>query len=81
MTRLMPLFLRQIVLVFAVVVASSQRDAYIVRRQPEEELRHTLTHIRHEVITLAGRGGIGKISLALTVLHKIAEQGTFEYIV
>ena len=57
------------------------RSGYIARRELEEELRQKLTHSRHEVITLAGRGGIGKTSLALTVLQKVAEQGTFEYIV
>lgn len=57
------------------------RPGYIVRHQLEEKLRQKLTHSRQEVITLAGRGGIGKTSLALSVLHKIAEQGTFEYIV
>ncbi len=57
------------------------RSSYIVRSRLEEELRRKLTHPRHEVITLAGRGGIGKTSLALSVLHTMAEQGTFEYIV
>lgn len=57
------------------------RSGYIARRKLEEELFQKLTHSRHEIVTLAGRGGIGKTSLALTVLHKIAEQGTFEYIV
>lgn len=56
------------------------RSGYIVRHQLEEEFRQELTDSRQEVITLAGRGGIGKTSLALSVLHKIAEQGTFEYI-
>ncbi len=57
------------------------RSSYIERSQLEEELHRKLTHPRHEVITLAGRGGIGKTSLALSVLHTVAEQGTFEYIV
>lgn len=57
------------------------RPDYIARHQLEEELRQKLTNSRQEVITLAGRGGIGKTSLALSVLHRIAEQGTFEYIV
>jgi tetratricopeptide (TPR) repeat protein len=57
------------------------RPDYIARHQLEEELRQKLTNSRQEVITLAGRGGIGKTSLALSVLHTIAEQGTFENIV
>lgn len=57
------------------------RSGYVARYQLEEELRQKLSNSRHEVVTLAGRGGIGKTSLALTVLHKIAENGTFEYIV
>lgn len=57
------------------------RSDYIARFQLEDELRQKLTHSRQEVITLAGRGGIGKTSLALSVLHRIAEQGTFFYIV
>ena len=56
-------------------------STYIDRRQLEDDLRERLTASRHEVITLAGRGGIGKTSLALSVLHELAEQGAFEYIV
>lgn len=54
---------------------------YVDRRNLEENLRQKLTRSRHEVITLSGRGGIGKTSLALSVLHEIAEQDTFENIV
>lgn len=54
---------------------------YIDRRQLEEGLEQKLTYSRHEVITLAGRGGIGKTSLALSVLHHIAKLDAFEYIV
>ena len=35
---------------------------------------------RNWVITVLGRGGIGKTSLTLTVLHKLAEEGPFDYI-
>lgn len=55
--------------------------SYIDRHQIEEGLSQKLTNSRHEVITLAGRGGIGKTSLTLSVLHKVAELGTFENIV
>jgi tetratricopeptide (TPR) repeat protein len=57
------------------------RPGYVPRQKLEEDLRQKLTNSRHEVVTLAGRGGIGKTSLALSVLHKIADQGAFEYIV
>ena len=57
------------------------RPGYVPRRPLEDELLQKLTNSRHEVVTLAGRGGIGKTSLALTVLQRIAEQDEFEYIV
>lgn len=58
-----------------------RRPDYVARRPLEDDLRQKLTNSRHEVVTLAGRGGIGKTSLALSVLQEIAELGTFEYIV
>jgi hypothetical protein len=42
---------------------------YVERPQLEEELSRVLLDDRHPVVTLAGRGGIGKTSLALHVLH------------
>lgn len=53
---------------------------YINRQSLEEELNQRLSDNRHPIITLVGRGGIGKTSLALSVLHKIAEVGLFEAI-
>lgn len=48
------------------------QETYIRRRLPENDLYTALTDSRHPVVTLVGRGGIGKTSLALSVLHKVA---------
>jgi hypothetical protein len=52
-------------------------DGYIKRPELEEELRARLVDDRHPVITLAGRGGIGKTSTALASLHSIAQEHRF----
>jgi hypothetical protein len=49
------------------------REGYIKRSALEAELTALLADDRHPLITLQGRGGVGKTSLALTVLHQIAE--------
>lgn len=41
-----------------------RREAYVRRPALENELRDRLLDARHPVITLQGRGGIGKTSLA-----------------
>lgn len=46
---------------------------YIQRPELEQSLEDLLMNDRHPVITLVGRGGIGKTSLALHVLHSAAE--------
>lgn len=53
---------------------------YIHRQELESELSEVLLNDRHPVITLVGRGGIGKTYLALSVLHQIADEGYFEAI-
>jgi NB-ARC domain len=45
---------------------------YIAREELEQELIAVLRNDRHPVVTLVGRGGIGKTSLALRVLHEVA---------
>ena len=45
---------------------------YIQRPSLEERLKGALLHERHEIVTLNGPGGIGKTSLALSVLWKLA---------
>jgi NB-ARC domain-containing protein len=54
---------------------------YVPRPQLENELYQTLNDDRHPVITLVGSGGIGKTSLAISVVNRIALEGTFELIV
>lgn len=57
------------------------RSNYVRRSSLETELKNLLTDDRHPVITLAGRGGIGKTSLALSVLHELtATERFFAYI-
>jgi hypothetical protein len=50
---------------------------YVQRQLLETELRERLTDERHPVITLIGIGGAGKTSVALQVLHSLAEDGRF----
>ena len=45
---------------------------YIHRTELEAELESILSNDRNPLITLVGRGGIGKTSLALKVLHQLA---------
>lgn len=54
---------------------------YVRRPRLEDEVRQALTNDRHPIVTLVGRGGIGKTSLALAVLREIAETGRYEVIV
>jgi energy-coupling factor transporter ATP-binding protein EcfA2 len=57
-----------------------KQDGYIKREALEKALYNVLIDDRHPMITLIGRGGIGKTTLALEVLHKIAEEGRFDFI-
>jgi hypothetical protein len=54
---------------------------YVSRRALEDELRDCLLDDRHSLITMAGRGGVGKTSTALQVLHGITATGPFDVIV
>lgn len=54
---------------------------YVSRPRLEAEVREALTNDRHPVVTLVGRGGIGKTSLALAVLHEITRAARYEVIV
>jgi hypothetical protein len=49
----------------------STPSGYISRTVLERDLREALLDDRHPVVTLVGRGGIGKTALALAVLHEI----------
>ncbi len=55
----------------------SRREGYVRRLALESELSSLLTDDRHPLVTLQGRGGVGKTSLALEVLHQIAERETY----
>lgn len=52
-------------------------DGYVPRPKLEADLLALLESSRHSVVTLQGRGGVGKTSLALQVLHDVAGHGTF----
>jgi hypothetical protein len=56
------------------------RADYVHRPGLEERLFDRLTEDNHPIITLAGRGGIGKTSLALRVLHRVADTDRFDFI-
>ncbi len=53
---------------------------YVRRHSLESDLLDILRNDRHPVITLVGRGGIGKTSLALTALGAIAGENRFDAI-
>lgn len=57
------------------------QKGYIHRKDLEAELLSVLANDRHPVITLLGKGGIGKTWLTLHVLHEIANQERFTAIV
>lgn len=53
------------------------QQGYITRERLEADLKNILCDDRHPVVTLVGRGGIGKTSLALKVLSEIASEDRF----
>ena len=59
----------------------SRPEGYIRRESLEKEVLDLLVDDRHPIITLVGRGGIGKTSLALEVLHEVCMRQTFDMIV
>jgi hypothetical protein len=58
-----------------------QQVSYVRRPILEDELRGALLDERHPIVTLVGRGGIGKTSLALAVLYETAKRPRFEAII
>ena len=50
---------------------------YVSRPELEAEIRQLLIDERHAVITLAGRGGVGKTSTAIEILNQIAVAGHY----
>lgn len=58
-----------------------RQKGYIPRTPPENSLyRELVEDNQHRIITLIGRGGIGKTWLALEVLNRLAEEETFDAI-
>ena len=54
---------------------------YVRRSSLESELYNVLSDDRHPVITLTGRGGIGKTSLVLHLLHELCQEDKYDLIV
>lgn len=54
-----------------------RREGYVQRAALEQELSDKLLDSRNPVITLQGRGGVGKTSLALKVLHDLTGHDDF----
>ncbi|MBS4712967.1 NB-ARC domain-containing protein [Aeromonas caviae] len=54
---------------------------YIERRELEDDLHALLLDDRRAVITLLGRGGIGKTSLALKVIPRLYKENRFDAII
>jgi hypothetical protein len=52
-------------------------STYVERLHLEAEISKAIVNDRHPIVTLVGRGGIGKTSLALTILHKVVESDRF----
>jgi len=56
-------------------------SGYVERDELEEEVTDKIIkQERYPIVTLRGRGGIGKTSLALTVLHKISKRPVYDAI-
>lgn len=53
---------------------------YIKREELEAQVKEVLLNERHPVVTLLGRGGIGKTSLALNLLQEVCSSDRFEIV-
>ncbi len=56
-------------------------EGYVSRPLLETATREALINDRHAIVTLVGRGGIGKTSLVLALLHQIAKTRRYDVIV
>jgi hypothetical protein len=54
---------------------------YIHRPTLERDIEDVITNDRHPIVTLVGRGGVGKTSLALAVLDKISLSNRFSALI
>jgi NB-ARC domain len=55
-------------------------ESYVHRPALEKEVFSALSNDRHPIVTLVGRGGIGKTSLVLSVSRELAETSRYEAI-
>ena len=55
-------------------------SGYVHRPNLESKVYKALLNDRHPIITLSGRGGIGKTSLALSLLHKLCQINQYDLI-
>lgn len=58
-----------------------QTAGYIRREALESQLTEVILNDRHPIVTLVGRGGIGKTSLALEVLRRLVDKEKFSAII
>lgn len=56
------------------------QSLYIPREELEAEVTKVLLDDRHPIVTLVGKGGIGKTSLALSVLKEMCKKDRFELV-
>lgn len=54
---------------------------YVSRPDLEKIVKSTILNDRHPIVTLVGRGGVGKTSLALSMIREIAETDRYQLIV
>ncbi|MEH2539051.1 MULTISPECIES: NB-ARC domain-containing protein [unclassified Bradyrhizobium] len=56
-------------------------SGYVRRPRLEAEASSIIANDRHAIVTLVGRGGTGKTSLVLAILHEMASTGRYQAIV
>lgn len=54
--------------------------SYVERAEVQDELRRAIDDERRFIITLKGRGGVGKTSLALRMVDELCKEGSFDLI-